>query len=211
MEKLPISLVSVVHNPGNRLEKFIARHKDYVGEIVIIDQGSTDGTYEKAKELGVDCVVRKRKKGFSEPDREYAVSLAKYPFVLFLDDDEFVEDWEKIKSLLELDIHIFWFKRKNLVDGIDTSEILGDDMQCRLWKKGALRLSNQMHVHSEAAAGTKVLYTECEIVHERTLEQLKASNLGRNKYAGKDVVELQNRYISIIEALIKEKQNGSKR
>lgn len=211
MEKLPISLVSVVHNPGDRLEKFVARHKDYVAEIVIVDQGSIDGTYEKAKELGVDCVMRKRKKGFSEPDRDYAVSLAKYPHVLFLDDDEYVEDWEKLKAVLAADADILWFKRKNLVDGVDTSEILGDDIQCRLWKRGALRLSVHMHVHSNPAANAKVLFTDCTIVHERTFEQLKASNLARNKYADEATINMQNRYVSVVESLLKERANGTKR
>lgn len=201
MEKLPISLVVIVRNAKENLKKLIEDHRPLVEEVVVLDQGSDDGTFDVAQELA-DIAVRRRNKGFCEPDREYAISLATQPYVLMLDDDERLSDElrAKLDQLIKSDGDIFWFKRQNFVDGVDIQEIMGDDLQCRFWKSGAVRWSDVMHKFPEAAMSTKVFFINSPIEHYRTLEGLKKTNLRRNEVAkNQDTIDLQNRFILGVE------------
>lgn len=204
MEKLPVSLVMIVCNAADRLEAVISHHRSFVSEVVVLDQGSTDGTYEVAEKLA-DLVVRRRHKGYCEPDREYAFSLAKHPYVLNLDDDEFLSP-EAVKALgeaVKTDADIFWFKRHNYVDGISIKEIMGEDPQCRFFKRGAVRYSDTMHKYPEPAINTKVFYLDTEIEHRRTLEGLKKANKARNRVADPEVVKMQDEFVQAVEDFLK--------
>lgn len=207
---LPISLVCITRNSGPRLKQLIDNHRDVVSEVVVIDQGSTDGTFEVAKEHA-DFVFRKRRKGTADPDRNWAFALAKHDYVLYLDDDERLSDEAKklLPKILATKADIFWFKRENYVDGISIEEILGDDIQCRLFKKGSVKFPSRIHQHPEGAMHSKVFYLDTSIVHERTLEQVERSNKGREVIANDKERKLQDDFIHDVKLLLKEKDGFS--
>ncbi len=203
----PISLVIVVRNAQENLRKLIKRHRPMVKEIIVVDQGSDDGTLEVARELA-DLVVKRTKKGFCEPDRQYAVDLANQPYVLLLDDDEEVsDDLEKLlPELLKGPGDIFWLRRVNYIDGVDIEEVLINDYQCRLWKKGSVRWSGVMHQFPEGANNTKVYYIEANLNHYRTFEGMKKSNRRREQVAqDKSQVKMQDAFIRRVETLLEKK------
>lgn len=206
--KLPISLVTIVRNAGDNFKGWIDKHRPFVEEIIVIDQGSTDGTFDVASDYA-DLTIKRKCKGYPEPDKEWAVALASFPYVLVLDDDETItkEAFELIAKAMQSPIDVFWLKRKNLVDGVDIFNILGDDLQCRLWRKGAVRCSAQMHTYPEAAVGVKVAFLDAEILHERTLAGCKKSNQGRN-LADPRVVQMQNEFLTKLQVFM-DSQRGT--
>jgi glycosyltransferase involved in cell wall biosynthesis len=207
---LPISLVAIVRNAGGRVKALIEKHRDVVSEVIIVDQMSTDGTYEEALQYA-DKVFRKRNKGTADPDRNWAFSLASQPYVLYLDDDEYLTDEAKqvLPHVLATDGDVFWLKRQNFVDGVSIEEIMGDDIQCRLFKCGAVRFPDEIHRYPEQAVNTKVFYLDVAIRHDRTFAQLVKSNKAREVIASKEDIEKQNSFISKVEALLKEKDGFS--
>lgn len=209
MEVLPISLCVVTHNSEGRLKKLIEHHRPYFAEIVVVDQWSTDGTWEDAQELA-DIAVRKRKKGFVEPERQYCVDLSTQPWVLVLDDDEEVspELLSALPELLATGADVFWFKFKNLVEGVDIHPILGDDPHLRLFRRGAVRWPEQMHGWPEKATQAIVLYSDLQVIHHRSWDKTVKSNKARESLAPSEVVTMQNSFLREVEKLLK--KNGVK-
>ncbi len=201
--KLPISLVVFTHNSENRLGHIIDKHKDHVSEIIVLDQGSTDKTLEIAKEKA-DFVIKRRPKGTADPDREYAYAACKEKYILSLDDDEELSD-EAIEALPELvrsEVDVIWFVRENLVDGVDIYPILGEDIQCRMWKPGSTRWKDKIHTCCDGAENALVLYSPLKVSHIRTFEGLKKANRARDAIADPQALDMQNKFIAKVEAFL---------
>lgn len=201
--KLPISLVTVVRNASGRLKTLIEAHRDLVSEVVVVDQGSTDGTYEEAVSLA-NKVFRKRCKGTSDPDRNWAFSLASQPYVLYLDDDEVLTDEAKaaLPSVIATGGDVFWLNRDNFIDGVDVKEIMGTDPQCRLFKKGAVRFPDRIHSFPEPAIDTKVFFLNVAIRHDRTWEQVVKANKTREVVADERLINHQNKFMADVRELL---------
>lgn len=207
MEKLPISLCVTTYNSEGRLKTLIERCRPFVSEVLVVDQKSTDGTAEDAKELA-DVFCSRRRKGAADPDRNWLFGLAKHPWVLYLDDDEYLSD-KLIKVLPEIlkdNIDIYWLKTTNLVDGIDIKDILGDDFHPRLFKKGFLTYQDQAtnldHTYPVAASNAKSAYIDYHIVHDRTYEKIVRSNRARDRIATPDQIKMQEAFITSLDKLL---------
>lgn len=199
--QLPITLMVIVRNAEKNLRKLIEYHRPYFKEILVAVQDSTDGTYAVASEMA-DVAIKRRAKGFVEPDRNYVASMANNEFVLMLDDDELLskEALQNLPDLIQSGVDIVWFKRKNFVDGVDIFPLLGDDAQCRMWKRGSVRWSDTMHQHPEGANNAKVMFVDSPIEHYRTFETLKKSNMKRNAVAqNQQQIDMQNRFVLAVE------------
>lgn len=96
----PVGLVAIGRNEGDRLRKCLMSVLGQVGEVVYVDSGSTDGSVDMARSLGVVVVeldmtrpftaARARNEGFKLL-RELAPELI---YVQFVDGDcEVVEGW----------------------------------------------------------------------------------------------------------------------
>lgn len=203
MEKLPITLCIITRNSEDRIEKVINKHKDFVSQILVVDQESEDSTAQRAEGAGA-FVITRRVKGTSDPDRNWLFNMADYEWVLYLDDDEYidVQDYNELKKIMQIGVDAIWFKRTNLVDGVDIGKVLGEDLQCRLFKKGATNWADAIHTYPKCAEGVKVLFTEIPMIHERTLEGLKASNRGRNAIASPEQIKTQEGFIKQVEEVL---------
>lgn len=201
---LPISLCVIVHNSGGRLRKLIESHRDVVSEVIVIDQYSNDGTYEDALELA-DFVVQRRHKGTADPDRNWAFNLASKDYVLYLDDDEALTDESKamLPLIIQAKADAYWFKRDNYIDGIDVREVCGDDLQCRLFKKGAVKFPSRIHKYPEPAEDIMSFYLECAIRHDRSYDQMVLSNRSREVIADEKEKKLQDDFISQVTNYLK--------
>ncbi len=92
-----VSIVVAVYNiapyVGRCLESLMVQtHREI--EVIVVDDGSTDGSHQVAESLSLlderILVVRKENGGLSDA-RNYGLRLAKMPYVMFIDGDDWVE------------------------------------------------------------------------------------------------------------------------
>lgn len=86
-KKLPISVFIICKNEADRIHLPIESTKDWVEEIIVVDSGSTDGTMEKAKELGATQILFNEWPGYG-PQKIFSENLCKNRWLLNLDADE---------------------------------------------------------------------------------------------------------------------------
>lgn len=208
LKQLPITLVMVVRNSNGRLKDVIKAHRDIVSEVVVVDQSSDDGTYEEALEHA-DFVFKRTNKGRCEPDRNFAFTTGSHDWVLNLDDDEYLDDKtkERLSEYLASGADIVWFNRRNYVDKKDLSDVIGNDPQCRLFRRGTLNWPDAMHRYPEPRQGAQVYFSDGWINHYRTLEGLKSANRKRNRVASPQEIQLQEQFISNVESALKQRVN----
>ena len=82
-----ITLSMIVRNEEKYLRECLESVKDIVGEMVIVDTGSTDGTVLIAKEYGASVYGYEWKDDFSAA-RNYALSKCTGKWILYMDADE---------------------------------------------------------------------------------------------------------------------------
>jgi glycosyltransferase involved in cell wall biosynthesis len=83
--QLPLSLCVITRNAAGQLADCIAS-ASFVGEVVVVDSGSTDDTVEIARRCGARVIVQSWL-GFG-PQKNFAVAQATHDWVLCLDADE---------------------------------------------------------------------------------------------------------------------------
>jgi glycosyltransferase involved in cell wall biosynthesis/GT2 family glycosyltransferase/tetratricopeptide (TPR) repeat protein len=160
-----ISLNVVVFNEEARLEECLLDARDFVDEIVVVDQMSTDRTPEIAQRLA-DVYIRDVHHGHAEPSRELAASRSTGQWILILDADEKMSDLLKaeLRDLVEGDADGFWIRKVNLVDGAETSTVLHH----RLVRSSRVRFDPRPHGGATAVSDNVATFDRIGIVHEKT-------------------------------------------
>lgn len=205
---MKFSVIAIVHNAAERIEEFVRHNLKYTDDVVIVDQGSTDNTGKIAEGSGAR-VFKRRHKGDSHPDRNWAFNLGKHAYVLYLDWDEVIQDdqYQRVLELVKSDIDIAFFKRRNFVDGKDISHLLGDDIQGRLFKSGSMRFPMTVHGVAEPAINTKVVYTDIVMDHIRTLDGLKRANRSRKHLCTEREWKMQEDFVQAVQEELKVQGN----
>jgi glycosyltransferase involved in cell wall biosynthesis/GT2 family glycosyltransferase/Flp pilus assembly protein TadD len=170
--KLPaltrISLNVIVFNEEARLEECLSDARDFVDEIVVVDQMSTDGTPEIAQRLA-DVYIRDLHHGHAEPSRELAASRSSGEWILILDADEKMSDILKaeLPSLVEGDADGYWIRKVNFVGGTETSTIL----HYRLVRKSRVRFDPRPHGGATAVSENVEHFEQIGIIHEKSVDE----------------------------------------
>lgn len=90
MKKLPISAFIICCNEKDRIYHTINSLVDLVSEIIVVDSGSTDGTIEYLKSIGI-TPIHKNWEGYVT-QKIYAENLCSHDWILNLDADEALSD-----------------------------------------------------------------------------------------------------------------------
>lgn len=100
-KELSVSLIIPAYNEAPRIAKVIkqAQLVKEIGEIIVIDDGSTDGTDKVAKNLGVEVVRHHKNMGKGEALKT-GIAHAKKDILLFLDADLANMTPEKTRALV---------------------------------------------------------------------------------------------------------------
>lgn len=110
MPRASIALCAILKNEIKNIERFVNSFKPYVDNIYITDTGSTDGTREKALELG--CIVSDFKwiNDFAAA-RNFNFSQAKEDYILWADLDDVLDNPEAFVAWRDhaMSVTDFWF------------------------------------------------------------------------------------------------------
>lgn len=116
---MKISVVINTLNEEENIERAV-KSVDWADEILVCDMHSDDNTAVIAKKLGATVIFHKRV-GYVEPARNFAISKAKYEWILVLDADEEVPETlaDKLKQIVrDSDVATFIdIPRKNIIFG----------------------------------------------------------------------------------------------
>ena len=121
VEHSGVTVIIPAYNEGPRIQNVIKPilNSDYIKEIIVVDDFSSDDTYDRAKEIESDKVnvIRKEKNGGKTLAMKTGLENTKTDHVLFLDadlTDIVIEDVEKlIKPVIDKKVDVAMSIRKN--------------------------------------------------------------------------------------------------
>lgn len=194
-----ITLCMVVRNEAQLLGACLKQINDFVNEIVIVDQSSTDETVEVARKFTSRVYIRPRA-GIPEADRQFSIDRASFPWILILDPDEVLDDRLKnnFQQLMDSGYEAFWIPRKNFIDGRYYGNA-GDDLQLRFFKKGAVTWPPVVHVYPILHTDKVGRVNDGFIIHSRSFERLKKAHCERNRFVDERVRRRETRFIEDVE------------
>lgn len=109
----------------------IAKHSPYVGEVIVVSDGSTDATAREAREAGADVVVELAKNAGKGGAIWTGIREAKFEAILLLDADLVGLTEAHIESLVKPVLD----GTASITVGVSTS----DDLQKRIWQTSGQR------------------------------------------------------------------------
>ena len=190
---LPIQVGIIIYNESKRLPGWLKYWQPIAEHIIIIDQGSKDGTQDILKASGVDWYER-LPSGNADIHWNDLIGISKMDRPLFrLGVDEFITR-ANIKKVLKVikahpQIMLWWMKRTNWIDGIDLYEhpeakqLLGHDWQPIVSFGRPYYFSGRMHNWAEMKVpGEHLGYIDTEVAwvdHRRTLAEVVEVNESR--------------------------------
>ncbi len=143
-----ISAVINTLNEEKKISRCLASLKGFVNEIVVVDMMSSDRTVDIAKKFGAKVFKHKRI-GYVEPARNFAISKAKYDWVVILDADEELSDG--LKKYIKNEIKnpqadYYRIPRKNIIFGKWMKHSgWWPDYNIRFFKKGFVSWNEVIH------------------------------------------------------------------
>ena len=211
-----VSLCMVVRNAEKTLPPIFEATKGFVDEIVIMDQDSDDGTKKVCEEWDAYYHWTTRK-GLADIDRQTIYNIATGDLVLALDDDELPD--KKAMTFLHgikkngPQYDVYWWRFKNLVDGIDIHSILKDDWHPRVWvrsdeKPPVIAWPNKAHTYPNIPTYHQMFTNKGFIVHSRSLDKIRNVTNDRGRVIDPQNQELEKRFLVSVEKLVASKKGG---
>ena len=111
-----VSLCVIARNEEERLEGFLAALEPFVGEICVVDNGSSDRTQEIARRFTSKVVEFRTDRLELDRLRNRCLDLATQPWILVMDPDEEIalQDLPRLQRLMDdLDVHAYTFQVSN--------------------------------------------------------------------------------------------------
>ena len=202
----------VVANEEENLKELLPLVHPFVDEIVVVNQGSTDGTELVCKEYGAK-VFTKTRKFLADIDRNMCYLSASGDWIFGLDADErpTPELLVKLKILASANnVDCYWFKFDNKVDGVDINDILGKESHPRLWRKGAVDWPERAHTWPQVKSNRQC-FLDYKIKHHRTLERIEKVHASRKQAIDPQNQQIEDRFLQMVreKLTVMRKNNGN--
>lgn len=164
---------------------------EFCEDVLVVDSGSDDGTPEIARSMGAR-VVHQDWLGFG-PQKQFAVTQARYDWVLCLDADEWVSDalGRSIRQLLESqpEHNAYCMPRRNILLGRALRFGGGyPDIKLRLFDRRHAQW-DQAAVHEEVETAGETGLIEADLMHD-TASSLPAAMAKWARYASMQAAAL---------------------
>ncbi len=178
-----ISAVVSVYNEEKQIENCL-RSLKFADEIILVDNGSTDNTIDRAKKYTSSIFSQKNDFSSIDLQKNFGFEKASGNWILSIDADEEVSPQlsKEIAEVLKKDtqgINGFWIPRKNYIFGkwIKYSGWY-PDLQLRLFRKGKGKYTKK-HVHEPITLEGKSEELKEHIIHNNyeTIEQFLKKTL----------------------------------
>ncbi len=142
-----LSVLIRTKNEIENIERAIKSVKGLAQEVIVLDDGSTDGTVEKAKNLGAKVFFTKGGSSFAEK-LNYGIDLCSNEWVFILDADEEVS--EELKDSINLALKnpkykAYMVSRRTYYLGKFLKYTWYPEWKLRLLKKGSVYFRGEMH------------------------------------------------------------------
>lgn len=165
-----ISVCMIAKNEEKNLKRCLESIKNIADEIIIVDTGSTDKTFQIAKAYTDKVFFYQWDNDFSKA-RNKSLEYATKRWILILDADEELpkEEGEKLKSILKsnTDFEAFHLRLINYVNGIN----IGDSIVLRVFKnRNKYRFVGKIHEQiiksiNETSVEGSIGSTDIKIIH----------------------------------------------
>lgn len=151
-KQIKISVVMTVLNEEKRIQDCL-ESVQWADEIIIVDDGSTDGTLSIAKKY-TDKIFPHKSEGYVEPSRNFAISKATGDWILILDADEVVSASlaSKLQEIANESSKADCVRiaRKNIIFNKWIQHTgWWPDYNIRFFKKGSVTWPNKIHAQAE--------------------------------------------------------------
>jgi len=187
-----ISVVIVCRNGAKVIEETIKSFAGLTDDVLVYDNGSTDGTQEIVKETGAK-LFEGAWEGFGKTKNK-ANALAKHDWILSLDADEAIDE-ELKKNLLDLDlsdeIRVYEIRFKNFLGNkwLRFGE-WGNDKHIRLFNRQKVKWNDaEVHESLILPRETKIVSVKGNVLHktasdidEYKQKMIKYAELNAEKY-----------------------------
>ncbi|GBC84263.1 putative glycosyltransferase [bacterium HR11] len=195
MDWRDISVVMITLDEAERLPKMLNALPPDVGEIVVVDGGSTDGTPDVARQRGARVWVRPFT-SFVE-QKNWALARATRPWVLHLDADE-VPSQDLLDEIAALDpppdVHGYWVARRNFFWGKWVRHGgWWPDYKLRLFRRTSGRfVARGRRVHERVEVEGRTAYLRGYLIHEtyRDLDDVQRKLRLYTTLSARDLYEL---------------------
>lgn len=190
MQKL--SVVIACKNEGNVIAETIKSFAGLTDDVLVYDNGSTDGTQQIVKDHGAK-LLEGSWEGFGKTKNKANV-LAKYDWILSLDADEAIDE-ELKKNLLGLgladDMKVYEFRFKNFLGNkwLRFGD-WGNDKHIRLFNRRKIKWNDaEVHESLMLPAGAKIIPVKGNVIHKTAAsiqeykhKMMKYADLNAAKY-----------------------------
>lgn len=150
----PISICIITKNECDTLRQCLTCLKPYADagnhEIVVVDTGSTDSTVEMCKEYTDKIYYFEWINDFSAA-RNYAAEKASHDWILCIDSDEFVTEWdeEELQEHIRTKSNIIGNIIQSNTCGLGEKQYLSNDQASRLYNRHFYSFNKPIHEQLE--------------------------------------------------------------